>query len=150
MKHNRNGGGTPTVGVLIVAIALFLWADPYTHGRVGGEYAIFSREFEQLPVYGWQILGSIFLIVLLLVGLSLYVRGSSRTSIRWFATEFGFFVFLNAVYVLRDGLIVRGTAGDEGALQPAMVTIGGLVCRLILLAFVARTPLLESTRQPGG
>jgi len=138
MKRHQDGGATSTVGVLVLVIAVFLWADPYTHGQVGGEYAIFNPDFDRLPVYRWQISASIFLVVLLLTGLSAFVRGSVRMGIRSFVIEFGFFILLNAVYILRDGVTMRGTAGDEGTTQPAIVTLGGLVCRLALLAYVAR------------
>src|SRR5215207_5999948 len=112
-----------TLGVLVLIIMVLLWRDPYTHGQIGGEYAIFDRNFDRLPIHRWQIVTSVFQMLLLTVAFLCFFFGSLRQAFFALCAESGIFVLSNVIYVLRDGLITRATIGDEGGTEPGAVTL---------------------------
>jgi hypothetical protein len=132
----RQRAGVAATTVLVAIILLFLWSDPYSHGHIGGEYAVFTRDFTQLRPYPWQIGASVFLTLFLGWGLVQVFRSRPRSAMVLFAAEGVTFLVLNLLYVFRDGLQVRATSGDQGDALAAEVTLTGMVLRVILLLVV--------------
>jgi hypothetical protein len=114
-------------------ISVLLWADPYSRGRIGADYAIFTPDFKEVPLHPWQIGASVILTLLLVAGLTATLRRARRFGAFAFATEAAAFVVLNLIYVARDGVLTRATLGDEGAMGPGLLTLLGLAVRVAVL-----------------
>jgi hypothetical protein len=126
------------MGLLVLILIVFLWADPYTHGQIGGGYVVFDRDFHRVPLFRWQIGASILLALLLAFGLTSMLRNWPRVARFTFGTEAGLFIVINVTYVLRDGALTRATIGDERSTWPAIVTLGGLLGRFVILFLAMR------------
>jgi hypothetical protein len=142
MKANSRKRATAALGSLVLISMIMLWWDPYTHGQVGGEYAIFTRDFDRVPIHRWQIIVSAFQILMLTAAFVQFCRGSDRDAFGAVCMEIGLFLLTNAVYILRDGLTTRATIGDEGMTDPAVVTLVGFVCRIAIIV------VLRQCREP--
>lgn len=132
----RQRVGVAATMVLVATISYFLWSDPYSHGYIGGEYAVFTRDFTQLRPHPWQIGASVVLTIFMGCGLVQVFRSRPKSAMFLFAAEGVLFLVLNLLYVVRDGLQVRATSGDQGDALAAEVTLTGMVLRVILLLLV--------------
>jgi hypothetical protein len=117
----------------IGVIALLLWADPYTHGRIGGEFVVFTPKFEEVPLRSWQIGASLLLALLLTTALVAGLLRAWSIAVFSLSAETVTFTVLNVAYIVRDGWITRGTVGDEGAMNPGLVTVLALGLRISVL-----------------
>ena len=62
------------------------------------------------------------------------IQRSRATAVKLLVTELLAFLALNAIYVVRDGLITRSTVGNYGYSLPGMVVLVGILLRLCLIA----------------
>lgn len=149
--ETRQRVGVAATTVLVATISYFLWSDPYSHGHIGGEYAVFTRDFSQLRPYPWQIGASIVLTIFMGCGMVQVFRNRPKSAMFLFAAEGVFFLVLNLLYVVRDGLQVRATSGDQGDALAAEVTLTGMVLRVILLLVIRQSlgqmPLIQDAAE---
>lgn len=141
----RQHVGVAATTVLVTTILFFLWSDPYSHGHIGGEYAVFTRDFTQLRPHPWQIGASVVLTIFMGCGLVQVFRRRPRSAMILFAAEGVLFLVLNLLYVFRDSLQVRATSGDQGDALAAEVTLTAMVIRVILLLVVIKYCRAEAT-----
>lgn len=138
MRINRKAQSL-VLALAALVILLLLWIDPYSRGRIGADFAVFAPDFTEVPLYPWQIGASVGLSLLLGIGVVASLLGFRRMSMLSLATESAAFVLVNALYVARDGVYTRATVGDQGAMEPGMLTVLGLAIRIAVLLMVSQS-----------
>lgn len=125
---------------IVTAVALFA-LDPYSWGRVGGEHLNFGPRMQDVPVHRWQIWATVVLIALLIAAAALAIRQRYRDLLAVLMVEATLFLALNVIYVLRDGMEIRGYVGYDLSPSPLRAAAAGLLARVALvvaLGLVAR------------
>jgi hypothetical protein len=129
-RTGSNRTQTTRAGVLAAVAVLFACFvfDPYSYGSVGGDRQIWA-------FHAWQV--AVTLIQAgLLIG-ALVWAGSSRAA-RLLTLEMLLFSGVNAIYILRDGMYVRGSVGNYSYYLPAVLVMIGLATRIALLTPATR------------
>jgi hypothetical protein len=120
----------------VLSVITLLTQDPYSYGRVGGEYISFSADFSESAVHSWQIWATGGLAALLIIGAASAFRGKVLLAVVLLGCELLIFCGLNIHYIIRDSFEVRGYVGYGSSSVPLVVTALGVLARVFLVFVV--------------